>query len=457
MATTRPALPAKWKRFVKEYGTNLAYWYQPKGLAVTVESVDDRLRILKEFENKGTWREQQAAYIKRLQDEHVSGAEDDWEEGGAPLARMLKQVMTVLGLAWVASDDQVEITDAGNLFLSSPDKAAVLARQALRYQFSNPAVSTHVHRAVRIHPVPFLVRLLQAVGGTISSLEYRLFVAKAQKITDVDRVASLIDEFRELDHDQQNQLAQLCDAYKIAGTRRGSIYNTIRLNQSYANRMWSLSNLVEFRDDHSLALKPIRGEARAYLDQYSVNGTYIDFVDSKEFLAWMGDPDALPNKETALDVYVSRNDLEAASLVKKDLGATATELRKFKRMLIDEKTLEDNIERNFEDFAKHTGLSLKLVGRQCSTTVGPIDLLAQDRKTGRYVVIELKKGRSADKVYGQLSRYMGWVKANLAKGTDVGGIIVGSKIDEKLRSAVAGHATEVLLIEYESKMSLKVV
>ncbi|MGN6123415.1 MAG: endonuclease NucS domain-containing protein, partial [Sphingomonas oligoaromativorans] len=95
--------------------------------------------------------------------------------------------------------------------------------------------------------------------------------------------------------------------------------------------------------------------------------------------------------------------------------------------------------------------------RQYSTTVGPIDLLARDKKTGQYVVIELKKGRSADKVYGQLSRYMGWVKANLAGGAEVMGVIVGSKIDDKLRSAVSAHATKVLLVEFESKMSVSVV
>ena len=436
---------------------NLAYWYQPKGLAVTVDSVEPRLRILKEFEGKGAWRDLQGAYIRRLQKEDVSGAEDNWEDGGAPLARMLKQVMTVLGLAWIDPDDHVEITEAGNLFLASDDKAAVLARQALRYQFSNPAVTSRVHRAVRLHPVPFIVRLLQAVGGTVSSIEYRLFVAKAQKISDVDRVAEQIDLFRELSDEEQTELARQCDAYSIGGPRRGSIYNTIRLSQSYATRMWSLSNLVEVKDDHSIALRPIRGGAREYLDSYSVHGTYIDFVDSKEFLAWMGDPSALANKETALDVYVSRNDLEAAAVVKKSLGATASELRSFKRMLIDEKTLEDNIERNFDDFAKRVGMPLKLIGRQYGTLVGPIDLLARDSKTGKYVVIELKKGRSADKVFGQLSRYMGWVKTNLAGGAEVEGIIVGSKIDIKLRSARDAHSTKVLLVEYESKMSLNVV
>lgn len=456
-AAPRTALSPKWKRFVRDYGMGLAYWYQPKGLAVTVEGVESRLKILKEFEHKGAWRHLQRQYIKRLQDEEVSEAEDEWEGGGAPLARMLKQVMTVLGLAWIDPDDQVEITEAGNLFLASEDKASVLARQALRYQFSNPAVVSREHRAIRLHPVPFLIRLLQAVDGTISGLEYRLFVSKARAISDVDKVADQIDAFRELGVEEQAEVIRQCDAYNIGGPRRGSIYNTIRLNQSYAYKMWTLSDLIEAGDDQSLSLKRLRGEARAYVDEYAANGTYIDFVDQKEFLAWMGDPKASPSGQTALDIYIGRNDLEAAAAVKKSLGASVTELRQFRRMMIDEKTLEDNIEKNFEDFGKRIGINLLFEGRQYPTTVGPIDLLGKDKKTGQYVVIELKRGRSADKVFGQLSRYMGWVKKNLSNGDDVVGVIVGSKIDDKLRSARDAHHTTVHLVEFESKMSVSVV
>jgi RecB family endonuclease NucS len=436
---------------------NLAYWYQPKGLAVTVESVESRLRILKEFEHKGAWRDLQGDYIRRLQVEKVSSAEDEWEEGGAPLARMLKQVMVVLGLAWVDLNDQVEITEAGNLFLASDDKAAVLARQALRYPFANPAVVSRQHRAIRLHPVPFLVRLLQAVDGNISGVEYRLFAAKARAIGDVDKVAEQIDAFRELTPPEQAEVVRQCNAYAIGGPRRASIYNTIRLNQSYAYRMWGLSDLIDVEPNQRLKLNRLRGETRAYIDEYSVNGTYIDFADKKEFLAWMGDPEAVPTKQTALDIYVGRNDLESAAAVKKSLGASAAELRSFKRMMIDERTLEDNIEKNFQDFGRRVGLTLRLEGRQFPTTVGPIDLLGRDKKSGQYVVIELKRGRSADKVFGQLSRYMGWVRKNLAAGADVIGVIVASKIDDKLRAARDAHHTTVHLVEFESKMSVKVV
>jgi hypothetical protein len=455
-AAKRPALSPKWKRFVRDYGMNLAYLYQPKGLAVTVEGVEARLKILKEFEHKGAWRDLQSSFVKRLKEEGISKAEDEWDDGGAPLARMLKQVMAVLGVAWVDPDDQVEITEAGNLFLDTGDKS-VLARQALRYQFFNPAISSKDHAAIRLHPVPYLVRLLQAVGGHITRVEYRLFASRARKISDVDKIAELIDEFRDLPKDEQKEIVRQCDAYKLAGMKRGSIYNTIKLNEAYALKMWTLSDIIEVAEDHGLRLKSIRGDARNYLDKYGAGGVFITFANEKEFFAWMGDPNAVPSKQTALDIYVSRNDIEAAAATAKTMGASATEVRNFRKMLISEKTLEDNIEKNFDDFGKRIGRTLTFIGRQYPTTVGPIDLLGQDKKTGQYVVIELKRGRSADKVFGQLSRYMGWVKKNLAGGADVAGAIVAAKIDDKLRAARDAHHTKVDLVEFESKMSIKVV
>jgi RecB family endonuclease NucS len=104
------------------------------------------------------------------------------------------------------------------------------------------------------------------------------------------------------------------------------------------------------------------------------------------------------------------------------------------------------------------GRKLTLVGRQYSTTVGPIDLLTVDTKTGDYVVIELKKGRSADKVYGQCSRYMGWIRNNLAPGgKKVHGAIVAREIDDKLKAARDAHDTKVALIEFEMKIGAKAV
>ncbi len=126
-------------------------------------------------------------------------------------------------------------------------------------------------------------------------------------------------------------------------------------------------------------------------------------------------------------------------------------------MIISEKAVEDYLEGNLDVIGSKIGADLVLLGRQYSTPVGPIDLLTRDKKTSDYVVIELKKGRSADKVYGQCSRYMGWVRKNLAHGESVHGAIVARGIDNKLKAARDAHDTKVHLIEFEMKVGTNVV
>lgn len=448
----RPVIPPSWKRFVSVYANDHAYWYQPKGLAVTVDAVRDRLAPLVEFEGTRPWRECQQDYVARLNELRVSEAE------GPALARMLKQVVGTLGLAWVDPDDLVEITPVGRKFLEADDKAAILAMQSRRYQFWNPSIGSSVHRAIQLHPVPFLVRLLQSLDDGISTTEYALFVAKAKRVGDLDRVLEQIESFRALDPEQRAEIVRLCDAYQIGGTKRGSLLNTVRLNRSYAVKMWLLSGLFEMSNDHVLQLRKgaIRNEVRTWIENYATNGTYIAFDNEKAFFAWMGDPAAKADRETALEVYTSRGDVEAATAVKKSMGASAADLKRFRQMLLSEKMLEDAIEANFSSFATFVKRPLELLGRQYETTVGPIDILARDKKTGEYVVIELKKGRAADKVFGQLSRYMGWVKKNLAKEVEVSGMIVGSNIDAKLVAARHAHNTKIDLVTYSGQLTFQV-
>ena len=67
-------------------------------------------------------------------------------------------------------------------------------------------------------------------------------------------------------------------------------------------------------------------------------------------------------------------------------------------------------------------------------------MLAIDRNKKEFVVIELKKGRSSDVVVGQILRYMGWVKENLAVNDydqyNVRGIIISKEKDERLEYAL---------------------
>ena len=92
-------------------------------------------------------------------------------------------------------------------------------------------------------------------------------------------------------------------------------------------------------------------------------------------------------------------------------------------------------------FVEHLGLieeGLKLVKRQyVCPGVGRIDVLCEDRH-GNLVVIELKKfGVRHDSIIDQVTRYMGFIKARVAKGGQgVRGILVVASADERLRYAV---------------------
>lgn len=91
-------------------------------------------------------------------------------------------------------------------------------------------------------------------------------------------------------------------------------------------------------------------------------------------------------------------------------------------------------------------------GKEFQTEVGNIDILATDEK-GNFIVFELKLSRGADKALGQLLRYMGWIKKNLAKDKDVKGVIVASKMDNKIKYAVT-VTPDVTLYEYAMKFEL---
>ena len=53
-------------------------------------------------------------------------------------------------------------------------------------------------------------------------------------------------------------------------------------------------------------------------------------------------------------------------------------------------------------------------------------------------MIELKRGKPTDKVVGQIQRYMGWVKQNLAGDSPVLGLIVSPPVrDPELEYALS--------------------
>lgn len=94
------------------------------------------------------------------------------------------------------------------------------------------------------------------------------------------------------------------------------------------------------------------------------------------------------------------------------------------------------------------------VGQQYPTDTGPIDILAISKDKKELLVLELKKGRASDAVVGQVLRYMGFAKQELAEnGQGVKGIIIALEDDQKLRRALAAMP-EVAFYRYQVSFKL---
>jgi hypothetical protein len=123
-----------------------------------------------------------------------------------------------------------------------------------------------------------------------------------------------------------------------------------------------------------------------------------------------------------------------------------------------EKQLEDFIIHNWEntELGKKFDLIIEegeLLSQQYRTDIGPIDILAKDKKTNNYVVIELKKNQTSDDTVGQLARYMGWIREN-KKDDNVKGIIIAGSYDKKLDYALkVMNNIEVFLYEVNFKLN----
>jgi hypothetical protein len=93
-------------------------------------------------------------------------------------------------------------------------------------------------------------------------------------------------------------------------------------------------------------------------------------------------------------------------------------------------------------------------GYEFPTSVGFIDLLAKHKTDPRWLIIELKRSQTSDVTVGQIMRYMGWVKRNLANSDEtVEGLIIAQHPDQKLLYALEMQANvDLKLYEVEFKL-----
>ena len=107
-----------------------------------------------------------------------------------------------------------------------------------------------------------------------------------------------------------------------------------------------------------------------------------------------------------------------------------------------EEHLEDFLIKNWSQTALAESYDIyqdeEFVGRQFQTDTGPIDILAVSKDGRELLVIELKKGRASDSVVGQIQRYMGYIKEEVAEDNQVvKGIIIAFEDDQRIRRALS--------------------
>lgn len=124
-----------------------------------------------------------------------------------------------------------------------------------------------------------------------------------------------------------------------------------------------------------------------------------------------------------------------------------------------EKHLEDFLVQNWNqtelgkiyDIYEEDG---ELVGQQYPSDTGPIDILAVSKDKKILLVVELKKGRVSDNVVGQIQRYMGYVKEELAEpNQEIRGIIIALEDDIRIRRALS-VTTNIEFYRYQVSFKL---
>lgn len=96
----------------------------------------------------------------------------------------------------------------------------------------------------------------------------------------------------------------------------------------------------------------------------------------------------------------------------------------------------------------------ELVGRQFPTDTGAIDVLAISKDKKTLLVVELKRGRASDNVVGQIQRYMGYVKEELAEPNQkVQGVIIALEDDIRIKRALS-VANDIDFYKYQVSFKL---
>jgi len=222
------------------------------------------------------------------------------------------------------------------------------------------------------------------------------------------------------------------------------ISETAEFDKSWPAEIMNSTQTVEGFFDRDV---PRYGDSfvfKAYKISIEDNAVKITYSDSEEVAT---EKDLESDLETILEYYKKAVSIPSTSTIS-DHG---------QGLFYMEKQLEDFIILNWEktELGKKFDLIIEegeLISQQYKTGIGPIDILATDKESKSFVVIELKKNQTSDDTIGQLARYMGWIQET-KKDNNVKGIIIAGSYDKKLDYALKVMKNiEVFLYEVDFKL-----
>ena len=342
------------------------------------------------------------------------------------LTRIIKRVYENLGLCWVEAAHPIRITPAGREYLKKSGPSKILDVHIWRYQFPNPRTTLGFTQEISLFPHLVVVEMLLTCDNYITNDEFVLFVTRMKRSSEMARAIERIRAWRNASAVTQAEILR-----QLATTK----YLTFEQNSGFALAFHRCDLLLDRRTDQLSVSKENAEELALMLELYKGEISPVEFRDEPDTIAFYGDPKRLPSKVEALDYYMDVSDVEKAvetyRTLPEDVRGELTP-EEFEKEQFLEKHLEEYLEQHLEKIK----LGLTMLGRQYKTQVGPIDLYAR-AANGDLVVIELKKGRAADKVFGQICRYIGCIKEDHAdKEEAVRGFIVGRQVDDKLKYAI---------------------
>lgn len=414
------ALTQYWRRFVDDYGGHQAYWFFPKGRQVDTPEFARIVRVFAEFDGK-PW--DPPAILKRLQQEQLSG-------GDLAVPRMIKRPIENMGLCVIDEHRGIFVTPLGRLYLDSGGDKAVLERHLWRYRIANPLNPRT--QGIDLFPHAFLIQVMLESDNHVAHDEFVLFVSRARRPDEVDAVVDRIARWRRLRPERRQEIKAALPG----------LYGTIEDNSTYAMGFHRCAPYVRLENrsggsQAGLGLDPARtGWLRTKVGQQRAAGVRIDYGDKTDWAAAFGDTERQSTAEDAVDHYLDVSRPAKAVEAFKRLPPAARgglTVAEFERAAFLEKDLEDYLEKHLELI--EPGLTPERGGRQVRIGAWSLDLFAR-APGGDLVVIELKKVRASDKVFGQICRYIGWITAHYAKPRQrVRGYIIATEMDEKLRYA----------------------